>query len=261
MAKKDYWAERMAAAQTKLTNKSIYEVDKQLNKYYSNTMRKVISDFENTYDKIQWQIAQGKAPTPALLYQLDNYWQMQGQLREELEKLGNRTEALFSERFEQQWFNIYNSFSLPSDQGFSTISRENVQQMIRQVWCADGKNWSKRVWGNTEKLLETLNEELVNSVVTGAPASNLKRALRERFNVSYNAADTIARTELAHIQTQAAATRYKNAGVKEIEVWADEDERRCEECGKLHEQRFPIGAKVPIPAHPRCRCCILPVIE
>ena len=85
--------------------------------------------------------------------------------------------------------------------------------------------------------------------------------LQERFNVSYNNADMIARTELAHIQTQAAKKRYEDYGVKQVEIWADEDERRCEVCGKLHQKKYPIDVKLPIPAHPRCRCCVIPVVE
>ncbi len=88
-----------------------------------------------------------------------------------------------------------------------------------------------------------------------------KKLLQERFNVSYNRADSIVRTEMAHIQTQAAKQRYADAGLEEVEVWADKDERRCDVCGKLHQKRFPIGANMPIPAHPRCRWCILPVVE
>ena len=71
----------------------------------------------------------------------------------------------------------------------------------------------------------------------------------------------IARTELAHIQTQAAKKRYEDYGVQEVEIWAEKDERQCEICGKLHQKKYPIGAAVPIPAHPRCRCCIIPMIE
>lgn len=66
---------------------------------------------------------------------------------------------------------------------------------------------------------------------------------------------------MANIQTQAARERYRNAGVAEVEVWADYDERRCDVCGELHKKRFPVNATMPVPAHPRCRCCILPVVE
>ena len=82
------------------------------------------------------------------------------------------------------------------------------------------------------------------------------------FKVSYSRADSLIRTEMAHIQTQAAAQRYKDAGLKQFEVWADEDERRCDVCGKLHQKRFFIGeqSKMP-PFHPLCRCCVIPVIK
>jgi hypothetical protein len=71
----------------------------------------------------------------------------------------------------------------------------------------------------------------------------------------------LARTELAHIQTQAARQRYEDTGIEYVEIWADKDERRCEVCGKLHQKRYPVGAQIPIPAHPRCRCTIVPVVE
>jgi SPP1 gp7 family putative phage head morphogenesis protein len=136
-----------------------------------------------------------------------------------------------------------------------------AQQMINQIWCADGKSWSQRIWENTELLAETLNEELIHCVVSGKKTTDLKNLLQERFNVSYARADMLVRTELAHIQTQAAQKRYEDYGVQEVEIWADEDERRCDVCGDLHEKKYPMGARVPIPAHPNCRCCIVPVVE
>jgi hypothetical protein len=46
-----------------------------------------------------------------------------------------------------------------------------------------------------------------------------------------------------------------------VQVWADKDERRCEVCGKLHQKTFSIYEPMPVPAHPRCRCCIVPVVD
>ena len=186
---------------------------------------------------------------------------MQAQLRKELRKLGDRQIAALSKQFELNFFDIYYSIALEGMQAFSTIDVAMAQQVINHIWCADGKSWSQRIWENTELLAETLNEELVACVVSGKKTSELKNKLQERFAVSYGRADALARTELAHIQTQAAKKRYEDYGIREMEVWADEDERRCEVCGKLHQKRYPIGATPPIPAHPRCRCCIVPVVE
>lgn len=257
----NYWAERVAKAQTKLTNKNRRQVEKQLKKYYSDAMEKAISDFEDTYNQYLSAIEAGREPSPATLYRLDKYWQGQAQLKRILQKLGNRQAKVLSEAFELQFFDIYYSIAIPGANAFNTIDNQGVQQLLSQIWCADGKSWSQRIWENTELLAETLNEELIHCVATGKKTSDLKNILQERFAVSYSRADMLVRTELAHIQTQAAQKRYEDYGVQEVEIWADKDERRCDICGDLHEKRYPMGAQVPIPAHPNCRCCVVPVVE
>ncbi len=257
----NYWAERMAKAQTAISNKSIKQIDKQIAKYYDRAMRNTINDFETTYNKLLATVGEGKEPTPADLYKLDKYWEAQAQMRRELQLLGERQLTTFSKIFETNFFEIYYSIAIPSATAFNTISTEAARQMINQIWVADGKSWSQRIWDNVDKLAETLNEELLDIVITGKKSSALKQKLQERFGVSFSQADAIARTEIAHIQTQAAQQRYKDYGITEVEVWADEDERRCDVCGKLHQKRFPSNSQMPIPAHPRCRCCVIPVVE
>ena len=257
----NYWQDRVAEAQAKLTTKNQKQIEKQLTKYYQRAAKQVIEDFEATYNKLLLTIEKGKDPTPADLYKLDKYWQMQGQLRQELRKLGEKEIALLTKNFEIQFFDIYYSIALESQKAYSTIDSNIVTQLINSIWCADGKNWSSRIWTNTELLQEALNEKLIECVVSGKRTTDLKNLLQEGFNVSYSRADSLVRTELAHIQTAAAEQRYKDYGVQEVEIWADEDERRCEICGKLHETKYPIGAQIPIPAHPNCRCCIVPVVE
>ena len=257
----NYWAERMAKAQTAISNKNIKQIDKQIAKYYDRAMRNTINDFETTYNKLLATVGEGKEPTPADLYKLDKYWEAQAQMRRELQLLGERQLTTFSKIFETNFFEIYYSIAIPSATAFNTISTEAARQMINQIWVADGKSWSQRIWDNVDKLAETLNEELLDIVITGKKSSALKQKLQERFGVSFSQADAIARTEIAHIQTQAAQQRYKDYGITEVEVWADEDERRCDVCGKLHQKRFPSNSQMPIPAHPRCRCCVIPVVE
>lgn len=231
-------------------------------KYYSKSMQTVIDGFESTYLKLLETVTDGKQPTPADLYKLDKYWKLQGELKVELQKLGDKQADLLSKQFEKQYINIYNSIALPDTDGlFSTIDRETAQQMINNIWCADGKSWSSRIWTNTDKLQQTLNDNLIDCVVTGKKTTELKNILQNDFDVSYRRADSIVRTEMAHIQTQAAQQRYKDCGITEVEVWADKDERRCDICGELHETRHNINGVMPVPAHTNCRCVVIPVVE
>lgn len=259
---KNYWEERLARSQEKLTTKSIRDTETQLKKYYKSAMQKIVGQFEATYNKYLLSIEDGREPTPADLYKLDTYWKMQAQLRDELQKLGDKQVDLLSKKFMEQWESIYNAVAIQAeDTLFNKIDIEAAKQMINSIWCADGKSWSDRIWTNTSKLQQSLNDNLIDCVLTGKQSRYLKQQLVKEFEVDYKRADSIVRTELAHIQTEAAKQRYVDSGIKEVEVWADEDERRCDVCGDLHEKRFPIGGKMPVPAHPRCRCCILPVVE
>jgi SPP1 gp7 family putative phage head morphogenesis protein len=256
----NYWADRIARAQTAITSKNIKAVEKQLAKYYGAAAQNAIREFEIVYNNILLAAEEGREPTPADLYKLDKYWQAQGALRQELQKLGEKQISLLTKHFEINFFEIYYSFALEGEDAFSTIDTAGAMQMINQIWVADGKTYSQRVWDNIGRLTETLNNELINCVVTGKKTSELKRQLQERFNVSYRRADTLVRTELVHIQTRAAEERYKSYGIEQVEVLVSIDDRTCDECAELDGQVFPINAAPILPLHPNERCCLVPVI-
>lgn len=256
----NYWAKRVAQAQTRLTNKNIRATQKQLRQYYATTMEHVISGFEATYNKLLLTVEQGREPTPADLYKLDKYWQLQNQLRVELQKLGDKQAAALSKQFYIQWFDIYYSFALQGQTAYNTLDTAAVNQMLNAVWCADGKTWSSRIWTNTDKLQQALNDSLIECVAAGRKTTQLKQILQAQFDVSYNRADALVRTEMAHIQTQAAQQRYKDYGIEEVEVFVDEDEKTCPICSKHEGEVYSVNDTMPIPFHPRCRCCVIPKV-
>jgi SPP1 gp7 family putative phage head morphogenesis protein len=255
-----YWAKRTADLLYKIEDKTYKSINIQLQKYYGRAAERVIRDFEAVYDKILNQVEDGKEPTPADLYKLDKYWQAQAQMRRELEKLGNKQIKLLSAAFETNFFEVYYGLALPGEAAFNTVDKEVVNQLINGVWVADGKQWSQRVWDNTERLAQTLNDELIHIVATGKKNTELKNVLQERFNVSYNRADTLVRTEVAHIQTEAAKKRYQDYGIEYVEVLVDPDERTCELCKALIGKKWKTTETPPLPVHPNERCCLVPVV-
>ena len=263
-----YWAERVVRSQEKLTSKSIRKAQAQLRKYYKTTMIGVLDEFEKTYNKLLLSMDEGKEPTPADLYKLDKYWQMQGQLAAELKKLGDLEAAMLSKSFETHFFEVYYSFGIPGEQAYNTISVEGARQMINAIWCADGKAWSNRVWDNVAALKEQLNEGLIECVVSGKKPTELKQKLMERFGVSLSRADTLIRTEMAHIQTQAAKQRYEDYGLEEYEILGNDDDscgNHGVDCHELNGKRFlyaqMVAGKNAPPFHPNCKCCIVPVVD
>lgn len=257
----NYWQNRTADLLNKIEDKSIKSINKQLQNYYGRATERVIRDFESVYYKIMKDVEDGKEPTPADLYKLDKYWEAQAQMRRELEKLGNKQIKLLSAAFETNFFEVYYAIALPGEPLFNKVDKEVVNQLINGIWVADGKQWSQRVWDNTERLAQTLNEELIHIVTTGKKNTDLKNILQERFNVSYNRAETLVRTEVAHVQTEAAKKRYQDYGIEYVEVLVDPDERTCELCKALIGKKWRTNETPPLPVHPNERCCLVPVIN
>jgi SPP1 gp7 family putative phage head morphogenesis protein len=259
----NYWAKRIQKAQEQIASKSLRATQAQLRKYYKSSRDKTLDDFEKTYNKILLNIEEGKNPTPADLYKIDKYWQIQKQLAEELKKLGDRQISTLSKIFELNYFETYYSIDIPNveEPTFNTADVALATQMINSIWVADGKTWSDRVWDNTKRLQQTLNQELIYCVVTGKKSSELKKLLQERFDISYRRAETLVRTEIAHIQTEASKQRYKDYGIQQVEVLVDVDERTCDECKALVGKKFNVNDTPPLPVHPNERCCLVPVIN
>lgn len=257
----NYWADRIARAQNAISNKNQKAIEKQLAKYYGIAAEKAIRDFERVYNSILLAMEEGREPTPADLYKLDKYWQAQGSLRQLLRELGEKQISLLTKQFEIDFFEIYYSFALEGSEPFSTIDAAGAMQMINSIWVADGKTYSQRVWDNINRLQETLNEGLIHCVVTGKKTSELKNVLQERFNISYRRADTLVRTELAHIQIESSKKRYEDYGIQFVEVLVSIDDRTCEDCAALDGEVFPIHAAPVLPLHPNERCCLIPVVE
>ena len=256
-----YWNDRQQASLRKITNKSQKEIDKKLKSYYRQLSQQIIGEYENLYNELLVKKANGEEISPATLYNMEKYYSMNAQIRKSLTRRGNHMIAMMSKLFEIVYKNSYNAINIKGLKAFNTLDEAAIQQVLNSVWCSDGLSWSKRIWNNMALLQQTLEEGLVECIVTGKKTTQLKQILQDRFNVSYSRANTLVRTEMAWVQNQACIARYKDFGITQIQVWADKDERRCDVCGKLHKKKYPVGAQVPIPAHTNCRCCIVPVIE
>ena len=202
-----YWQDRIASALAEVTKKNIAQIEKQMVKYYRRASMNCIASFQLTYNNLLQAKAEGREPTPADLYKLDTYWQMQAKVTEELNKLGYKQINMLNDNFIKHYEKIYNSYAVKGAATFNTFDKKVAQQIINQIWCADGKSWSARVWTNIAALQDTLNEHLITIVAGGKSARDLKNLLQDAFGVSYGRADAIVRTEVAHIQTQAAKQR------------------------------------------------------
>ena len=114
--------------------------------------------------------------------------------------------------------------------------------------------------GMKADLKKKLREILVRSQLENWPRKELVNKISNEFNLSKTRAEMIARTEIIRAFNEGAWQRYKAAGFKRWKWLTAADERVCAICGPKDGRVYPEGAQRP-PAHPRCRCTILPATE
>ena len=115
------------------------------------------------------------------------------------------------------------------------------------------------------KLQKTIEKGIVDCVARGASKDELVKTLVGRFNVSFNEANRLARTELTYVQNQATMDSYKKANVEEYEYLSAKDNRVSEMCLEQNGKKYKVseaivGVNYP-PLHVNCRCTTIAVIN
>ena len=129
-----------------------------------------------------------------------------------------------------------------------------------------------RITANVESEIDSmsadLKKQLTSSLLEGLEAGEGARDLSKRvagdLAMDRNRAELIARTETMRAFNDTAVAQYRTADVEKVQWWAAIDDRTCDVCGDFggyHGKIFDIDKAPECPAHPRCRCVLLPVID
>nr|DAQ12849.1 MAG TPA: minor capsid protein [Caudoviricetes sp.] len=144
------------------------------------------------------------------------------------------------------------------------VSRDKIKAVLDRPWS--GANFSERLWSNTDKLAETVKQEIVNGMIQGINLKTMSKRVSERFETAKkNDVERLLRTEVNYVLNQATLDGYKEVGIEKYEFSATLDSRTSQICSELHGEIFEIkkiavGLNYP-PMHPRCRSTTIPVID
>jgi SPP1 gp7 family putative phage head morphogenesis protein len=127
------------------------------------------------------------------------------------------------------------------------------------AWLQKRMEWAaQEVYDETELMLRTqLSEGFSLGEGIAAMAGRIQDTFDECNQVR---AERIARTEIIAASSQGAVETYKELGITHSEWYPALDERECELCETLAGDH-PLEEKYTPPAHPNCRCVLLPVID
>lgn len=139
--------------------------------------------------------------------------------------------------------------------GIIPLDDKRVQSVLNRPWS--GESYSKRLWKDTDKLAQTVKEQILIQVLTGKKDSDIAKGIAEKFGSGYNDARRLIRTESCYITNQMALEAYKDTGVDKYIYLAILDLRTSKICQSLDKKMFEVkdaqpGKNFP-PMHPWCR--------
>lgn len=148
---------------------------------------------------------------------------------------------------------------LDSDEEVLIINEPPKHELLQRPWL--GSNYSKRLWKNTAKLAAALKSKLLVGLQQGKSVTEIAIGINKVMGQGLDVAHRLVRTETMHYLNDATLQKYKDCGIKWVQVWTAEDERVCEQCGPLHKKYFRVDQVPVLPLHLNCRCTIIPVTD
>lgn len=165
-------------------------------------------------------------------------------------------DKIFRESYYQTGFDM--AKGLGENLAFSNLDKTTVEKVLETKF--EGKDFSQRIWSNTDHLAESLKDIMAKAIATGQPLERTSMEVRERFAVGTSNANRLIRTETCYFENNAELAAYAEMGIEEFVFMATLDSRTSDVCQNMDGKRFKmskaqIGENVP-PLHPNCRSTI-----
>ena len=148
---------------------------------------------------------------------------------------------------------------------FATLDEKQISKIINKPWAVDGKNFSERIWGNRQKLVNELNTELTRNVILGQDPQKAIDAIARKMNTSKTAAGRLVMTEEAFFSSAAQKDCFAELDVEQFEIVATLDSHTSDICREMDGKHFPmsqweVGVTAP-PFHVWCRSTTVPFFD
>lgn len=152
---------------------------------------------------------------------------------------------------------------------FASIDEKRITKIINRPWAVDGRNFSERIWGNKQKLINELDQELTQNIVLGKDPKIAINNLSKKFGTSKSQAGALVMTEEAFFASAAQRDCYAELDVDKYENVVTLDSHTSEICqaldgvGRSDDEpyfllsEYKVGETAP-PFHVRCRTVTVP---
>lgn len=233
-----------------------------LNEKQTETMRRnLMTALAQCQEEVARQAILARLNAPAYAARISRLEALKDLIHAQAYKVGSAAHYRLTDRlidtYEQSYYRSIYDQQRRTETGFdfTKLTDRDVQAAIATNWA--GSNYSKRVWKNTKKLAESLEEVITQGLMTGQSIRDMELALEARVVSERYKINRIIRTEVNHCCNQGTLMSYKAAGTLRYIYLATLDMRTSSICRSLDKDVFfvskaEVGVNFP-PMHPNCR--------
>lgn len=174
--------------------------------------------------------------------------------------------ATFESAF-TEWENHFRKFLIEVIGKESTFFgiKVDVDKLLTKKWDFNDLYWLERLEYDVDLWKATIASDIKQAMLRGNSLDNILKQLKKRFKSIESTLTTLGLSESTAVGSLARQEIFKELGIGKYQIYTKVDERRCETCGDLHGQIFPMSAyEVGVtasPFHKRCRCWEVPILE
>lgn len=246
---------------------SMAEAKKLLNKYETRSFKSGLDEFRKASKGFISPDVEKELDIVSRRVRISRLQAMQVSMKSKVASLLNQEQkklfAHLSNKFTSSYYkDLYELQRITGYKNINSLSKDFVNNILNTSWTNDGENFSDRIWKRKDKLLNTLDTELRQGLITGKRPDEITKVISDKLEVSKSNAKRLVLTESSAIHSQSRKAVYERMGVEKYQIVATLDLRTSDICRKLDGKVFDVkdyerGVTAP-PFHVYCRSTTVP---
>ena len=246
-----YWQRRLQNPLHKAYNEN-EQATRQWLSVYQQASKDIKAEIFDTYQKMNIE-----KPLISDFYRYNNLQKIEKQINDSILQLG--TKEVDYTKQSLQHATLVGSQAAADVLNTNVLNKSAIDEIIKRPW--HDANFSDRIWKNKAQLINSLKSELTNGIIQGKSIYEVANTIDGRLDVGRSQTQRLVRTEYMHALNQGQIESYRAKGYSKLKWIATMDDKTSKICRKLNRKEFDIENLPDIPAHPNCRCTMVPVID
>lgn len=246
-------------------NKLTYaEASKMLTSNEFKQWRMSLEEYLDAIDKTADNKLLLELNTLAMRKRISRLDKLYGDTLKNLYRLGTDSEnsmtkflsGAYKDNYYKNLFDIGKTIGIKSS--VSEVDDKKIRKVLNNSWS--GKNYSQRIWKNTDELAKLIKNEITDGFHRGVSINKMAKLVQQRMNVGKYEATRLVRTEMNYVQNQATLDSTKDSDMKYYIFLATLDKKTSTVCRAHDRKVYPVDSATPginmPPLHPHCRSTI-----